>query len=92
MLLYSSYRVGRGNVVGIATGYGLDDRGVGVPVPVGSKFFFSIASRPALGPTKPPIQRVPGALSPGVKRQGREVDYSTLANAVKSKKKVKLSL
>jgi hypothetical protein len=28
----------RDSVVGIATGYGLDDRGVGVRVPVGSKF------------------------------------------------------
>jgi hypothetical protein len=32
---------GRENVVGIATGYGLDDRGVGVRVPVGSKIFSS---------------------------------------------------
>jgi hypothetical protein len=51
------------SVVGIATGYGLDDRGVGVRVPVGSRIF-STSSRPALGPTQPPIQWVPGALSP----------------------------
>jgi hypothetical protein len=31
----------RDNVVGIATGYGLDDRGVGVRVPVGSRIFSS---------------------------------------------------
>jgi hypothetical protein len=31
------------------------------------------ASRPALGPTQPPIQWVPGALSTGVKRLGREL-------------------
>jgi hypothetical protein len=30
---------GRDSSVGIATGYELDDRGVGVRVPVGSKFF-----------------------------------------------------
>jgi hypothetical protein len=31
----------RDSVVGIATGYGLDDRGFGVRVPVGSKIFSS---------------------------------------------------
>jgi hypothetical protein len=29
------------SVVGIATGYGMDDRGVGVRVPVGSRIFSS---------------------------------------------------
>jgi hypothetical protein len=29
----------RNSAVGIATGYGLDDRGMGVRVPVGSKMF-----------------------------------------------------
>jgi hypothetical protein len=33
-------------------------------------------SRPALGPTQPPVQRVPGVLSPGVKR-GRGVTLTT---------------
>jgi hypothetical protein len=31
----------RDSSVGIATGYGLDDRGVGVRVPVGSRIFSS---------------------------------------------------
>jgi hypothetical protein len=39
-----SVRIGlcrsRDSVVGIATGYGLDDRGVGVRVPVGSRIFY----------------------------------------------------
>jgi hypothetical protein len=35
----------RDSAVGIATGYGLDDRGVGVRVPVGSRIFSS-PSRP----------------------------------------------
>jgi hypothetical protein len=39
-------------------------------------FFFYIASRPALVPILAPVQWVPGALSPGIKRQGREGDRS----------------
>jgi hypothetical protein len=39
-------------------------------------FLFSIASRPALGPTESPNQRVPGALSTGVQQQRREADHS----------------
>jgi hypothetical protein len=38
-------------------------------------------SRPALGSTQPPIQWVPGALSPGTKRPGREADHSSPASA-----------
>jgi hypothetical protein len=37
-------------------------------------FLFSTSSRSALGSTQPPIQWVSGALSPGVKRPGREAD------------------
>jgi hypothetical protein len=39
-------------------------------------FLFSTASRPALGSIQPPIQWVPGALSPEVKWLGREADHS----------------
>jgi hypothetical protein len=39
-------------------------------------FLFSTASRPALGSTQPHIQRVPGVLSPALKRSGREADHS----------------
>jgi hypothetical protein len=61
---------------------GLDDRGVGVLVPVGARiFFFSTSCRPPLGSTQPPIQWVPWALSPGVKRPGREADHSPPASA-----------
>jgi hypothetical protein len=69
----------RDSVVGVATGYGLDDRGVGVWVPVGSTIF-STSSRLALGPTQPPLQWVPGAFSPGVKRPGHEADHSAPTN------------
>jgi hypothetical protein len=41
--------------VSIANGYGLDAEGSE----------FSMLSRPILGPTQPPIQWVPGVLSPG---------------------------
>jgi hypothetical protein len=61
----------------IATGYGLDDRGVGVPSPGRVKnILFSTSSIPALGSTQPPIQRVPVALFLGVKRPEREADHS----------------
>jgi hypothetical protein len=39
-------------------------------------FLLAPASRPALRPTQPPIQWVPGVLSPGVKR-GRGVTLTT---------------
>jgi hypothetical protein len=39
-------------------------------------FLLASASRPALGPTQPPIQWVPGVLSPGIKR-GRGVTLTT---------------
>jgi hypothetical protein len=34
-------KASRDSAVGIATGYGLDDRGVGVRVPLGSRIFSS---------------------------------------------------
>jgi hypothetical protein len=44
-------------------------------------FFFATASRPILGPTQPPIQLVPGALSPLVRGEGYEVDHSPPSRA-----------
>jgi hypothetical protein len=57
--------VGRDSLGGIATRYGLD--GPGIESRWGGDF--SQPSRPALGPTQPPIQWVPG-LFPGL-----EVDH-----------------
>jgi hypothetical protein len=70
------------SVVGTATGYGLNDSGVGVRVPVGSRNFSSPRRPDRLwGPTQPPIQWVPGALSPGFKRPGREAYHSPPTSA-----------
>jgi hypothetical protein len=66
------------SAVGIAPGYGLDDRGVRVWVPVGSRM---IPSPHRLGRTQSSIEWVPGALSPGVKWPGREADHSPPTSA-----------
>jgi hypothetical protein len=79
-LLYKSTSYYFRSVVGVATDYGLDNWGVGVLVQVGPRIV-SKSYRPALGSTQPPIQWVPGALSPGVKRPGREADHSPPASA-----------
>jgi hypothetical protein len=56
----------RGSSVGIVTTYG-----AGV-------FLFSTASRRALGPKYLPVRWVPWALSPGVKRPGRDASGEAL--------------
>jgi hypothetical protein len=75
------YNRSRDSVVGIATSYGLEDREVGVRVPVGSRIFSSLRRLDRLCGPPNPIQWVPGALSPGVKLQGREADHSPPASA-----------
>jgi hypothetical protein len=47
----------------------------------GKIFLLSIASRLVLGPTQPSIQRIPEALSSGVKQQGRETDHPSPSSA-----------
>jgi hypothetical protein len=72
----------RNSAVGIATGYELDERGVGVRVPVGgNNFHFCMSSISALRPTQPPVQRVQRAFSLGVKRPGREDNHSPPTSA-----------
>jgi hypothetical protein len=72
----------RDSSVGIATGYGLDYRGVGVRVPVGSRILYS--------PRRPDrLWGLPSFLSSGyrrlfpggVKRPGREADNSPPTSA-----------
>jgi hypothetical protein len=70
-----------GYVSGIGLGYGLDDRGFESRHGLGI-FLFTTSSTPGLGPTQPPIQWVPRALSLGVKWPGREVDHSPSSSAV----------
>jgi hypothetical protein len=69
----------RDSAVGIATGYGLVDRGVGVRVP-GVLTSFSSPRRPdrLWGPPNLLYNGYRGAVSPGVKRPGREADYVSL--------------
>jgi hypothetical protein len=70
------------SVVGIATGYGLDDRGVEVRVLIGSRIFSSPCRPDQLwGPPNLLSKCVPGAPSPGVKLPGREADHSPAASA-----------
>jgi hypothetical protein len=44
-------------------------------------FFFATPSTPPLGPTQPPVPWVPGTLSLGVERPGREADHSPPSSA-----------
>jgi hypothetical protein len=65
VIAQSVYRWATGWTIGVL---GCDSRrGLGI-------FLFTTASRTALGRTQPPIQWIPGALSLGVWRQGREGD------------------
>jgi hypothetical protein len=63
----------------IMRGSGLD--GQGSVSSRGKIFLFFTVSRVALGPTQPPIQRIPEVLSPGVKWLGFEADHSPPPNA-----------
>jgi hypothetical protein len=77
MIIWIPYSIYSSVVV--ATGYRLDDR---CSIPNRGKIFLlSVASRPALGFTQPPIQLVLGAISPMVNRLGREADQSPPSSA-----------
>jgi hypothetical protein len=72
----------RDSSVSIASDYELDDWKIGVRILRGlGIFLFDTASRPALGPTQPHLQKVPGTFSLGIKHPGREADHSSTSSA-----------
>jgi hypothetical protein len=67
---------------GIATGYGLDDRGFGVRVAVGARIFsFPRCPDRLWGPPNLLSNGYEILFPPGVKRPGREADHSPPASA-----------
>jgi hypothetical protein len=68
-----------GHLLSVVTGNVYLNTGI---VGVLNTVVFTTASRTAQGPTQPPIQLVPGALSLGIKRPGREAYHSFLSSAV----------
>jgi hypothetical protein len=78
--MYSSTR-SRESVVGIATGYGLDDRGVRVRVPVGSRILLFHVTRTASRVNPISYKMGTGGSFPGVKRLGRASDHSPPTSA-----------
>jgi hypothetical protein len=71
----------RDSVVGIPTGCGLDDRGVGVRVPVGSRIFTCPIIQIGFGVHPTSYTMGTGGSFPEVKGPGREVDHSPPTSA-----------
>jgi hypothetical protein len=77
-----SFSVEPGSSVSIVSNYGLDDRAIEVRSLAEAKDFpLDSVSRQALRSTQPPVQWVPGVLSPGVKR-GQGVTLTTHSHLV----------
>jgi hypothetical protein len=74
------------SAVGIATGYDMDDRQVWVRIPVGSRIFSSPRRPDRIRPPPPSYPMVTGALSPRVKRHGREAHRSPPVSVPRSRK------
>jgi hypothetical protein len=71
----------RDSIVGIAIGYGFDDRGVGVRVSVGSRIFCSSHRREWLWCPPNLLSNGYRGFFPGVKRLRREADHSPSTTA-----------
>jgi hypothetical protein len=82
VIVLITHSASQGSSVSIVPDYGLDERG---SIPGRGKMIFPLASvsRPALRPTQPPIQWVPGILSPGGNR-GRGVTLTAHPHLVPS--------
>jgi hypothetical protein len=88
LIAYTNYSIpadvkrSRDSSVGIALGYGLDDRGSRVLFPAGAGNF-SLHHRVQISSGAHPVSYLmgTGALSLGVKRPGREVDHSPSPSA-----------
>jgi hypothetical protein len=78
--IYYNYIHKLGYLSGVRLGYGLDGRGFKSRQGL-RNFLLTTVSKLALGPTQPPIQSVPGAISLGVKRPVREADHSSPSSA-----------
>jgi hypothetical protein len=71
----------RDSAVGIATDYGLDNRGVGVPSPFEVKNVLPQAGKTGSGAHQASYSMGTGGSFPAVKRQGREADHSPTTSA-----------
>jgi hypothetical protein len=77
----SNYTSSRDSAVGIATGYGLNDRGVRVPVSLGSRIFSSPRRLDRLWGPPNLLSNGYGGSFPGVKQPVSETDHSPPTSA-----------